>query len=326
MTPSVQKIKRIANRSVSILNGIVGDKLNETALGIDMNFYQNDKIVSLDKHDLADRYAADGAKTSPKICLFIHGLVDDEQTWQFKDDNSYGLMMQRDFDYMPFYMRYNSGLHISQNGQKLATLLEQLYENYPVALEDICIIAHSMGGMVTHSACFYAQSEGCEWSKRVTNIILLATPHLGSYLERFANLTTNILEKVPNWHTRLVGKVLNLRSSGIKDMRFGYLRDTDWQDEDPDSLLRNNKSPVPRMPDTVAYYIVSARLTKSEKHLVNRLFGDALVNTKSATARSKNAEEFNFPSENHIIFPETSHFGLTKSLAVYEQIKSWLTE
>ena len=321
---SINKIKRVADYSVSILNGVIGDRLQNTPLSIEMNFYINNAPIVLEKENIGTIYKDSNIVLTPKLCILIHGITDNERTWTMPDSSDYGRLLAQDFNHTPFYLRYNTGLHISDNGKLLAAILEKLIEHYPIEIEDICIIAHSMGGLITHSACHVAQTQDLAWPKLLKQIFLLATPHLGSFLERFANLTTNILERVPNWHTRLVGKVLNLRSAGIKDMRFGYLTEEDWKDEDADKFLTNNKTPPKRL-ENVAYYIVSGRLTVKEKHWLTYLFGDILVTTNSATAQSKNASEFNFPLENHVQLPKMYHFQLQNSPRVYEQLTKWLT-
>lgn len=323
MNPFFDKIKHISQQGVSVINGIVGDKLNDTPLGIEMNFYAHQKALVLDTDHLQKHFVQQKTEPTPKICVLIHGLLSNETFWDFKDKQNYGTLLQNDLDYTPFYVRYNSGLHISDNGKALAAILEQLILNYPIEVEEITLIAHSMGGLVTHSACNYAQENDLAWTKKLKNIFLLATPHLGSYLEKFANITTNILAKVPNWHTRLVGKVLNLRSAGIKDLRFGYISEADWKDQNPDKLLQNTKKTVHKL-SNVAYYVISARLTQKEKHWVSQLFGDILVSKKSATAQSNNLAEFNFPTEHHFAFAKTLHFELTTSYAVYDQIRGWI--
>ncbi len=323
MAISIKKLKKVAAQGVSVLNGVVGDKLQNTPFGIEMNFYDQNKPVILDKNSLSEHFKSLNILPTPKICILIHGLTDNETTWAFPDKSDYGTLLKNDHTYTPFYLRYNTGLHISDNGQVLANIIERLYQNYPIEIEEISIIAHSMGGLITHSACHYAQELGCTWTTRLKHIFLLATPHLGSFLEKFANVTTNILEKVPNWHTRLVGKVLNLRSAGIKDLRFGYLTEADWKDQDADRLMRNNKTPPPML-SGVSYYVISARITQKEKHWVSLLFGDILVRNSSATARSNNAGEFNFPAENHYEFAKTYHHELSARKEVYEKIRDWI--
>ncbi len=321
---SFQNFKKINRQGVSILNGVVGDRLQNTPLGIEMGFYHQNKRINVDKNSLLELFNDENTLFSPKICVLIHGVTDSEMTWKFPDKSDYGSLLAQDFQYTPLYLRYNTGRHISDNGQGLATILEELYQNYPIEIEEISIIAHSMGGLVTHSACHYAQVNTLDWALKMKSIFLLATPHLGSFLERFANVTTNILEKVPNWHTRLVGKFINLRSAGIKDLRYGYLTEADWKNQDPDKLLKNNKTP-PQMLPNAAYYVISARLTEKEKHWISQLFGDILVSKKSATASSKNIAEFNFPPENHFELAKTYHFQLQNSAKVYEKIKSWVS-
>ena len=323
MAISFKKLKKAAAQGVSVLNGVVGDKLHNTSLGIKMDFYAQNKPILLSQKGFSEHFAIYNTVPTSKICILIHGLTDNETTWAFPDKSDYGSLLKNDLDYTPFYLRYNTGLHISDNGQALADILEKLFQNYPIDITDICIIAHSMGGLVTHSACHYAQEAGLIWTARLKQIFLLATPHLGSFLEKFANITTNILAKVPNWHTRMVGKVLNLRSAGIKDLRFGYLTEADWKDQNPDRLLQNNKKPPPTL-SGVSYYVISARMTEAEKHWVSQLFGDILVRKSSAIARSKNASEFNFPSENHFEFAKTFHHQLSARIEVYEKIVAWI--
>lgn len=317
-----KKSKQITEQGVSALNGAIGDSLATTPLGIEMGFYEYQQKIDLDAAFL-ERYFDNTRPPSPKICILIHGLTHNETAWEMPQNFSYGIGMERDLAYTPFYLRYNTGLHISDNGQQFSRLLEQLMHVYPVPITQITIIAHSMGGLVTHSACHYAQQGESAWTPKVKHIFLLGSPHLGSFLEKFANVTTNILEAIPNLPTRWVGNVINWRSAGIKDLRFGYLSESDWKHHHPDRLLLNNKKP-PRKLENVAYYVISGRLTQDEKHWVNQLFGDILVRNSSAAARSAHPDEFNFPPENHYEFAQTNHFQLTKSQAVFTQIKQWI--
>jgi hypothetical protein len=45
MNPFFLKVKRIAHQTNSVVNGIVGDKLQKTALGIGMNCYDNEQVL-----------------------------------------------------------------------------------------------------------------------------------------------------------------------------------------------------------------------------------------------------------------------------------------
>lgn len=324
-----RKATKVSSQTVSILNGAVGDKFQEytllESLHIKMNFYHRQSPIPLDKESLQKRsnYSYNDKATSNKICILIHGLIFNETCWQFKDRSDYGKKLEEDFGFTPFYLRYNTGLHISDNGQELAFLLEELYKNYPTKLEEIHFVCHSMGGLLMHSAAYYAKEEGLEWIEKVKNVFLLGTPHQGSFFERFANVTTTILKHVPNWQTRLVGKIIDLRSAGIKDLRYGYLREDDWKDRNPDSFLENTKNEVPKLKN-VKYFIVSGRLTQEETHWINQFFGDILVSSKSANAHFIHLEEVASERSNSVQFAKTHHFKLLKMNEVYEKIKFWL--
>ena len=325
MARLINKLKLFAADGQSILNGILGDKIGNTPFGIIMGFYLNNKAVILDKKSMLNYPGGMGGNITSKVCILIHGLTNNESTWSFKDNNDYGLMLSRDLSFTPFYVRYNTGLHISENGKALSKIIETLFKCYPIPINEICIIAHSMGGLVTHSACHLAKKQDQYWIKKLRNVFLLATPHLGSFMEQFANITTNILEKIPNWPTRMVGKAINLRSAGIKDLRFGYITEEDWKNNHPDSLLSNTKKPTSKLP-AVNYFIIYGRITKKEKHWLGNLFGDVLVSAKSATGRTYDNSGFNFRVEHQFEFPKTNHATFTSNQAVYEKILEKLLE
>ncbi|WP_051296182.1 lipase family alpha/beta hydrolase [Eisenibacter elegans] len=318
----LKNLSKVGSHTLSILNGAVGDKLQNSLLEVPMGFYADNRQLPLEPQAIAAHCQRAASTISPKVCILIHGLTHNEMAWNFPDNSNYGTFLERDFGHVPFYLRYNTGLHISENGQKLTQLLEQLHTQYPVALEEICLLAHSMGGLLVHSACHYAQEQGHQWPHKVRFIFLLATPHLGSFLEQFAHLTTHILARVPNWQTRLVGKAIDLRSDGIKDLRFGYLREEDWQNP-PEGAFERHQNNIQKL-ENAAYYVIAARLTQKQKHWVSTLFGDILVNTHSASAHED--QTYAFPPENCYEFAETNHFKIQTKPEVYEKIKDWITQ
>ncbi|MBK9733814.1 MAG: hypothetical protein IPO92_02105 [Saprospiraceae bacterium] len=325
MARLIDKLKLFAAGGQSIINGVFGDKIEHTSLGIIMGFYLKNKPIILDKKAMLEYTGGVQEKITSKICILIHGLTNNESTWSFKDKSDYGLMLSRELSFTPFYVRYNTGLHISDNGKNLSDIIETLCKNYPVPIDEISIIAHSMGGLVTHSACHLAKTQDLFWTKKLRNVFLLATPHLGSFLEQFANITTNILDKIPNWPTRMVGRAINMRSAGIKDLRFGYITEEDWKNKQPDSLLSNTKKPVSKL-EGVNYFVIYGILPRKEKHWLGNVFGDVLVTAKSATGRSYDNSGFNFREEHHFEFPKTNHATFTSNQAVYKKILELLSE
>ena len=74
-------------------------------------------------------------------------------------------------------------------------------------------------------------------------------------------------------------QVLNARSAGIKDLRYGSCVEDDWRDRDPDEFLRDHCSEVPFLPGA-AYYFVAASFRDGP---LGSLLGDLLVRVPSAS-------------------------------------------
>jgi pimeloyl-ACP methyl ester carboxylesterase len=64
-------------------------------------------------------------------------------------------------------------------------------------LEDLTIIGHSMGGLVSRSACHYAAVAGHVWPAQLQKLIFLGTPHHGTPLKRGGQQLDLLLEKSP---------------------------------------------------------------------------------------------------------------------------------
>ena len=80
-----------------------------------------------------------------KLLILIHGLCMNDQQW-LRNGHDHGRELAIRLGYTPLYLRYNSGLHISTNGAALSSLLESLVEQWPVPIEELVLLGHSMGG------------------------------------------------------------------------------------------------------------------------------------------------------------------------------------
>jgi len=303
----IHSISDIQGRTQAVINGVIGDTL--AAQG----------------SQLAIKMELLGDVVDNKLCIFVHGLCAGEESWQFLDDpdTTYGSLLQKDFRWSPLYLRYNSGLHVSTNGQLLAKLIDEVCKNAADEIREIVFIGHSMGGLVVRSACHYGQKNKADWVKRVKKIFLLGTPHHGTDLEKLGNLTSTILKKVPNIVTKGIAALGNKRSAGIKDLRFGYLLDEDWVDHDQDALWQDNRHPVPLLKG-VDYYIIAAALAKESNSIFAQYFGDGMVNPKSAAGKSlKKSKHIHFSPKHFKIIKGLSHVKLSHHSKVYGQIQKW---
>jgi len=141
-------------RAIAALNGAFGDHFEArgNALAIPMSLTTASHQLELNTEALT--CAMPGA--SPHLVILVHGLGMSELCWSRKASSCMGSRLQNEMDYTPLYLRYNSGRHISTNGREFAELLQQLCEAWPVPVETLSLIGHSMGGLLIRSACWYA--------------------------------------------------------------------------------------------------------------------------------------------------------------------------
>ena len=131
----------------------------------------------------------------------------------------------RDLGFTPVYLRYNTGLHISDNGQQLADMLAQLQLLWPGPIDELALVGHSMGGLVVRSACYYGARQHHSWTAAVRHVVCLGSPHLGADLEKAVNVAAWALARLPE--TRAIAGLSTRASCGPKDLRFGSCRDED---------------------------------------------------------------------------------------------------
>ena len=128
--------------------------------------------------------------------------------------------------YTAIYLHYNTGLHISENGRAFADRIEALLQSWPMPVEELVIVAHSMGGLVTRSACHYGALADHAWLRQLRKLVFLGTPHHGSPVERVGNWLNGMLGVSP--YTAAFARMGRLRSAGITDLRYGNLLSEDW--------------------------------------------------------------------------------------------------
>ena len=295
-------------RIAGIVNGAFGDRLSGP-LASTMRVRVDGADVELDRDSLAHHYPA----PSPRIVVFLHGLIETEEWWtpgeSEKDGGvDFAARLTDELGYSSVRIRYNSGRHVSDNGRELSALLAELVDAWPLEIDQLALVGHSMGGLVARSAVH--QSAGQPWVGLVRHLVCLGSPHLGAPLERGANLLGWALRRFDE--SAPLGELLARRSAGIKDLRYGYLDEADWADTDPDEILINRRS--------VYTSADGARLSFAAATLGGRAgtwIGDLLVLPDSALDESQDARRRTFERMNH--------FDLLRHPDVYAQLRDWLT-
>jgi triacylglycerol lipase len=309
--------------AVSILNGFLGDVLEESgsSLAIPMTLRSHGMDLTLDSAALP-RFPPEARS---RVCLLIHGMMANESFWEYPGDpgKTYGSLLSADASVTPVYVRYNTGRHISTNAQELSRLLNDLVACWPVEIEEISFVGHSMGGLIARSACHHASINGQDWVDKVRRFFLIGVPSSGAPLEKLANITSFTLTTIANPWTRLISRIIRLRSAGIKDLRVGLLVDEDWQGEDPDRLLPGKPYPVPLL-GHAEHFVVAGSVWKDTKHPVAKILGDAMVSQFSARGQRVIMRDAGpFQEENVRVFPRLNHMALVHSDEVYKQILEW---
>ncbi len=304
---------------LAALNGVIGDYLDEkgSPLAIPMQFRQGGKRLEIKREALAQSIP----DALPRVGLIIHGSCANDLLFTVNNVNLAENLV-RESGYTPLHLLYNSGRHISTNGRELADQLERLLAEWPVEVEELTVIGHSMGGLVTRSAVYYGREAGHTWLDRVRKIVYLGSPHHGAPLERAGNIFHQLLGATP--YTTPLAKLGRLRSAGVTDLRHGYILDCDWENGDRFAHGPPAHTAVP-LAEGIEHFAVAACLGSRASALHDRIIGDGMVPVDSALGRHKEPERvLAFPPQNQWIGYGMGHMEMLGHPEVFEVVRAWL--
>ncbi|MDO7849450.1 alpha/beta hydrolase [Hymenobacter sp. M29] len=339
-----------------VLNGALGDQLAARfdKRAIRMSFRRGGQDVTV----------ADLRLSEPrqKTVVFVHGLMGDELIWQtgFQDppgSRRYGPRLAEELHCRALYLRFNSGLHLSENGRELNRILTELVTTWPDAIGELVLVGHSMGGLIIRSAGYYgiqlivkseelrvnstesaAAEEGqlltpnsqlltqkAPWLAHLRSVFLIGTPNDGSWLEQNSHLTARLLERINLFPTRFLSKALNQRSNGIKDLRCSILVDEDWQDAHANDLTPPRTAVLP-LPGVRYHILMGSWLRATRPSALREYFGDGLVGHGSARGHATFGDEAALPTGANVrtaVFSQQHHGGLLTHPEVFQYLKQW---
>lgn len=296
---------------VAALNGVIGDHLASTgnALAIPMTLQYGGRPVHIEPKQLAS--AIPTAKT--RLLVLVHGLCMHPGQWGRGSEDP-GAGLAETYGSTLLHLHYNTGRRVGANGREFARLMEDLAAAWPVELEEIAIVGHSMGGLVSRSACHYAAALGHRWPALLKKLVFLGTPHHGSPLERGGHIVDVVLGASP--YTAAFARIGGQRSAGITDLRHGSVVEDDVAGEPP--------LHVP-LPEGVACHAVAGVLAVEEEPAKARLLGDGLVAVDSALGRHRKAgRSLAFDEDKTLTAFGVGHLGLLNDRAVIDQVRAWL--
>lgn len=338
---------------LAALNGVMGDRLVATGnpLAQAMELRIGGQTLSLNTPENLEQQlcTSPGTAVSPHLLLMIHGLCMNDTQWR-RQGHDHGADLAQALGCTPVYLRYNSGRHVSQNGRELSQQLERLVAAWPVPLERITLVGHSMGGLVARSAVQLAHEAGQGWPALLRELVFLGTPHHGAPLERAGHGVDVLLGATP--FSAPFVKLGQLRSAGITDLRHGYVTDADWQSAPGEGWragFEDRRVPLP-LPDGVACFAVAATLAgqpgakaagKSRQKgplahaetppaglaasALAAVAGDGMVPLASALGQHPEARrQLVFARDSQRTVYRTGHLDLLSSPVVAEQLLAWL--
>jgi hypothetical protein len=294
---------------VSAVNGLIGDRLvaDGSPLAIEMGVRHQGRDVPVDGPALAAAYP----DASDALVVFVHGLCETEHYWDRRSrprpadggtQPSYGRRLAADEGWSSVYVRANTGLPIAESGVALSALLTRLVDAWPAPVRRIALVGHSMGALIVRAACAVTTPDDRDWTRHVTDVVLLGAPNLGSPVERTIARGVRTFHRVPELSP--FARIFDQRSLGVLDLHDGPA------DE------------VAHVPHA-RYHLVAATLTRSPRHPLAATVGDLLVPYRSAAGLLPNGEEI-FPGADVLHVPGADHFDLLNHDDVYAAMRSWL--
>jgi hypothetical protein len=191
-----------------------------------------------------------------------------------------------------------------------------------VPVDELVILAHSMGGLVARSACHYGESAQHAWRRQLRKIVFLGTPHHGAPLERGGNWIDAALDASP--YTTAFARLGKMRSAGITDLRYGSMLDEDWAHGDRFARTRRKVLAVP-LPAEVDCHAIAVSTASKAGGLTGKLLGDGLVPLASALGRHRDARrDLALPKSRQWIGYGMHHLDLLDNADVYSRIRRWL--
>ncbi|MEI2778121.1 MAG: alpha/beta fold hydrolase [Tetrasphaera sp.] len=307
-----------AHHALAIGLGLHGDTLlrESSSIAPAMQVRRSGSAVELTREGVATAYD----QVSPDLVVFLHGLFETEAAWRLAriKRRSYAERLQADLGLTPVMVRYNTGLRISDNGRDLSSLLTELVAAWPMPVERIVLIGHSMGGLVIHSAL--ASEPDPSWIALVTETVTLGSPHHGAPIAR--GLFAAVERFGRRERSRFAAEFLRLRSVGIRDLAHGNIVAADWESHDHDDPTDRRTHPGPRA--DIRHHAVVGVTGPTLAAPVSELLGDLLVPVASAAHAELESVQRRFTHDGIAVVRGVTHLGLLNNEETYAHLLRWL--
>ncbi|WBY00367.1 alpha/beta hydrolase [Ramlibacter tataouinensis] len=281
---------------LAALNAVAGDHLQRT---------DNPLLIRT-------RLQRAGSPT-PRVLVLVHDLGLDPLHWQTDDGQDHGQALAAAIDATPVLAHYSSGRPVAAVGRELASELQAMLSQWPVALQGVVLVGHGLGGLVLRSALHQAGRCGMAWPARVRHVVFLGTPHGGAAPGRVLAWLARIgagraagllpLARLPRRH-----------SAGIDDFLHGRVLPAD-----PRAGAALPPDADAGLPPTLRAHAIAGAVGDG--------LSDGLVPVASALGRAGGAAggPLALPEERRWVARGVDHMGLLASDAVFRTMRQWLS-
>lgn len=311
LTPSARGGAR-RDAWLAALNGVLGDHLaaQQSPLAIAMGVRRDGQWIECKAEALQQAWP----KAGSRVLVLVHGLCMNDLQWGRRSPHDLPSIGE-DQGYTVVRIHYNTGLHIWDNAEQLAALLERLVAHWPASVRELALVGHSMGGLVARGACHAGAEAGQAWTQTLRRLICLGTPHQGAFLERGGHGLETLLEMSP--YAAPVAKLTRVRSAGITDLRHGRVRRP---------LPAEGPRPTPTpLPEGVKVGLLAATTAERASGLRHAVLGDGMVTLASAWGEHRDrARALQVPASGKALITQADHWQLLAHPEAATVLRRWL--
>lgn len=120
-------------------------------------------------------------EASERVVVFVPGADEDDSVWQSHLDQvggTYASRLAALLGWTPVHLVVAPGEDPRSDHVAVAAALQLLVDAWPVGVRRIALVGHGAGGLVLRAACGMQSLAAEPWHDRVSDVVVLGTPHL----------------------------------------------------------------------------------------------------------------------------------------------------
>ena len=146
---------------IAVLNGLVGDRLERdgSPLAQPMAVRVDGLPVAPQRAELAEAFPA----ATPRLVVFLHGLMESERGWRLgaaRAARTTARSSPATSASPPSTSATTAAATSPRTAARWPSCSRRVVDAWPVEVEEVALVGHSMGGLVARSACHIAALDG----------------------------------------------------------------------------------------------------------------------------------------------------------------------